>query len=151
MNVERWLDLETIATNRYVARCEANRFCRRRYRAGDRIRHLNADFAFFDAPARANGQTTKCMKNGVPSRRYVEMERNGVQIAPNSPAKERNSAPAMKLEQKAYAAAGQPFNLNSPRQLLKILFDKMGIPTKGLKKLPKAAFPNEAVLEQLAP
>ncbi len=50
-------------------------------------------------------------------------------------------AELMKLEQQAYAAADQPFNLNSPKQLQEILFDKMGIPTKGLKKPPKAAFP----------
>ena len=61
-------------------------------------------------------------------------------------------AELMKLEQEAYAAAGQPFNLNSPKQLQEILFDKMGIPTKGLKKTAKGGIStNEAVLEQLAP
>jgi DNA polymerase-1 len=32
------------------------------------------------------------------------------------------------LEQQAYAAAGQPFNLSSPKQLGEILFGKMGLP-----------------------
>ncbi|MBO7381352.1 MAG: DNA polymerase I, partial [Neisseriaceae bacterium] len=38
------------------------------------------------------------------------------------------------LEEKAYKLAGQPFNLNSPKQLQEILFNKLGIPTKGVKK-----------------
>ncbi|MBH2057539.1 DNA polymerase I [Neisseria meningitidis] len=83
-----------------------------------------------------------------------EMERNGVQI--DRAELDRQSAELgaelMKLEQQAYAAAGQPFNLNSPKQLQEILFDKMGIPTKGLKKTAKGGIStNEAVLEQLAP
>lgn len=60
-------------------------------------------------------------------------------------------AELMKLEQEAYAAAGQPFNLNSPKQLQEILFDKMGILTKGLKTAKGGISTNEAVLEQLAP
>lgn len=55
------------------------------------------------------------------------------------------------LEQQAYAAAGQPFNLNSPKQLQEILFTRMGIPTKGLKKTASGSIStNEQVLEQLA-
>ncbi|MCL6000808.1 DNA polymerase I [Neisseria meningitidis] len=83
-----------------------------------------------------------------------EMERNGVQIdrAELTRQSAELGAELMKLEQQAYAAAGQPFNLNSPKQLQEILFDKMGIPTKGLKKTAKGGIStNEAVLEQLAP
>ena len=83
-----------------------------------------------------------------------EMERNGVQIDRAELARQSTElgAELMKLEQEAYAAAGQPFNLNSPKQLQEILFDKMGIPTKGLKKTAKGGIStNEAVLEQLAP
>ncbi|WP_456091297.1 DNA polymerase I [Neisseria sp.] len=83
-----------------------------------------------------------------------EMERNGVQIdrAELAHQSAELGAELMKLEQEAYAAAGQPFNLNSPKQLQEILFDKMGIPTKGLKKTAKGGIStNEAVLEQLAP
>ncbi len=83
-----------------------------------------------------------------------EMERNGVQIDRAELARQSAElgAELMKLEQQAYAAAGQPFNLNSPKQLQEILFDKMGIPTKGLKKTAKGGIStNEAVLEQLAP
>ncbi len=38
------------------------------------------------------------------------------------------------LEQKAYEIAGQPFNMNSPKQLQTILFEQMGLPV--IKKTP---------------
>jgi DNA polymerase I len=40
----------------------------------------------------------------------------------------------LSLEQKAYAAAGQPFNLGSPKQIQEILFDRQKLPVK--KKTP---------------
>ena len=53
------------------------------------------------------------------------------------------------LEEKAQAVAGQPFNLNSPRQLADILFKQLGLPV--LKKTPKGApSTDEEVLEKLA-
>lgn len=83
-----------------------------------------------------------------------EMERNGVQIDKTELARQSHELGGrlLELEQQAYATAGQPFNLNSPKQLQEILFDKMGIPTKGLKKTASGGVStNEAVLEQLAP
>jgi DNA polymerase-1 len=52
-------------------------------------------------------------------------------------------------EQAAYAAAGGPFNLGSPKQLQEVLYDKLGLPVLG--KTPKGQ-PSTAedVLEQLA-
>ncbi len=53
------------------------------------------------------------------------------------------------LEEKAHAAAGQPFNLNSPKQLAEIFFGWLGLPV--LKKTPKGApSTDEEVLEKLA-
>lgn len=53
------------------------------------------------------------------------------------------------LEQQAYQAAGQAFNLNSPRQLADIFFNQLGLPV--LKKTPKGApSTDEEVLEKLA-
>ncbi len=53
------------------------------------------------------------------------------------------------LEQQAYEAAGQPFNLGSPKQLGEILFDKLGLPVT--KKTPGGApSTSEEVLEELA-
>ncbi|THB64243.1 MAG: DNA polymerase I [Gammaproteobacteria bacterium] len=55
----------------------------------------------------------------------------------------------LELEEKAYQIAGQPFNLDSPKQLQEILFEKQGIPVK--KKTPKGAPSTaEAVLVELA-
>ncbi|MDF7675906.1 DNA polymerase I [Neisseriaceae bacterium ESL0693] len=58
----------------------------------------------------------------------------------------------MQLTHEAEQLAGQPFNLNSPKQLQTILFEQMGIPTTGLKKTASGGIStNEAVLEKLAP
>jgi DNA polymerase-1 len=52
-------------------------------------------------------------------------------------------------EQKAYEAAGQPFNLSSPKQLGEILFEKQKLPVK--KKTPKGhPSTDEDVLAELA-
>jgi DNA polymerase-1 len=52
-------------------------------------------------------------------------------------------------EQKAYEAAGQPFNLSSPKQLGEILFERQKLPVK--KKTPKGQpSTDEDVLAELA-
>lgn len=53
------------------------------------------------------------------------------------------------LEQRAYALAGEEFNLGSPKQLGAILYDKLGMPvlSKTAKGQPSTA---EAVLDELA-
>ncbi|BBH43604.1 DNA polymerase I [Pseudomonas sp. KU43P] len=53
------------------------------------------------------------------------------------------------LEQRAYALAGEEFNLGSPKQLGSILYDKLGMPvlSKTAKGQPSTA---EAVLDELA-
>ncbi|WP_282177205.1 DNA polymerase I [Vibrio nereis] len=54
------------------------------------------------------------------------------------------------LEQKAYEVAEQEFNMNSPKQLQAILFEKMGLPV--VKKTPSGTpSTNEEVLQELAP
>jgi DNA polymerase-1 len=54
-----------------------------------------------------------------------------------------------KLEKEAHDAAGQPFNLGSPKQLQQILFEKLGLPA--IRKTPKGQ-PSTAedVLKELA-
>ena len=55
----------------------------------------------------------------------------------------------MRLEGMAYEAAGQPFNLNSPKQLGEILFNQLGL--KPSKKTPGGApSTNEDALQELA-
>ncbi|MDP5239342.1 DNA polymerase I [Uliginosibacterium sp. 31-16] len=55
----------------------------------------------------------------------------------------------LEIEQQAYEAAGQPFNLNSPKQLGEILFEQLKLPVK--KKTPSGApSTDEEVLAELA-
>jgi DNA polymerase-1 len=55
----------------------------------------------------------------------------------------------LEIEEKAHQAAGQPFNLNSPKQLAEIFFVQQGLPV--IKKTPKGApSTDEEVLEKLA-
>jgi DNA polymerase-1 len=55
----------------------------------------------------------------------------------------------LEIEAKAFEAAGQPFNLNSPKQLGEILFNQIGL--KPRKKTPGGApSTNEDALQELA-
>ena len=157
---ERWLGLETIT---YESLCGkgAKQIGFADVAIGQATEYAaqDADFALrLEAHLRAQmdaKQLEMYEKMELPVAQVLfEMERNGVQIDRTELARQSAElgAELMKLEQEAYAAAGQPFNLNSPKQLQEILFDKMGIPTKGLKKTAKGGIStNEAVLEQLAP
>jgi DNA polymerase-1 len=64
------------------------------------------------------------------------MERNGVLLdVPRLQAQSHALGKEMlAIEQKAYDAAGQPFNLGSPKQIQEILFDRLKLPVK--KKTP---------------
>lgn len=53
------------------------------------------------------------------------------------------------LEQKIYELAGEQFNINSPKQLGELLFDKLGLPSG--KKTKTGYSTNADVLEKLAP
>ena len=49
------------------------------------------------------------------------------------------------------AAGGEPFNLDSPMQLSQVLFERLGLPTKGLKKTQRGYYSTNAkVLDELA-
>ncbi|MDR2240988.1 MAG: DNA polymerase I [Zoogloeaceae bacterium] len=79
------------------------------------------------------------------------MERNGVLI--DAARLERQSQQLglrmLEIEAQAHAAAKQPFNLNSPKQIQEILFEREQLPV--LKKTPSGApSTDEEVLEQLA-
>ncbi|MGB0721757.1 MAG: DNA polymerase I [Gammaproteobacteria bacterium] len=81
----------------------------------------------------------------------ARMERTGVRINPDM-LRDQSSAMAKRMvevEQRAHEVVGQPFNLGSPKQLQKILFEDMGLPV--VKKTPKGQ-PSTAedVLEKLA-
>ena len=85
------------------------------------------------------------------SEALYRIERNGVLIdAPTLAAQSHALGHRiMQLEQDAYAIAGQPFNLASPKQLGEIFFDKLGLPV--IKKTATGArSTDEEVLEKLA-
>ncbi|TSC89771.1 MAG: DNA polymerase I [Parcubacteria group bacterium Gr01-1014_3] len=58
-------------------------------------------------------------------------------------AKELNKEIAT-LEEQIHKAAGLPFNLNSPKQLSEVLFEKLKIDTKGVPKRKTGAFSTDA-------
>ncbi len=54
------------------------------------------------------------------------------------------------LTKKIYKAAGKEFNINSPSQLAEVLFTKLGLPTKGIKKTKNSFSTAAPELEKLA-
>ncbi|MGV7235004.1 MAG: DNA polymerase I, partial [Nitrosomonadaceae bacterium] len=80
-----------------------------------------------------------------------EMESNGVLLDINMlEAQSRELGEKMlSLEEEAFVISGQPFNLNSPKQIQEILFTRLKLPI--VKKTPSGApSTNEDVLQQLA-
>lgn len=88
----------------------------------------------------------------LPTREILfAMERTGIHIDPQLLQEQSHELgqKLLKLEQDAYALAGQPFNLSSPKQLAEILFVQQGLPIK--KKTPGGApSTDEEVLSELA-
>ncbi len=79
------------------------------------------------------------------------MERNGVRVDPDllRTQSRKLSTRMADLEQLAYTAAGQPFNIGSPKQIQAILYDKLKLepPEKTPKGQPSTA---ESALQALA-
>jgi DNA polymerase-1 len=79
------------------------------------------------------------------------IERNGVLIDPAALTRQSHELghKMQMLEGEAHTLAGQPFNLNSPKQLAEILFTQQGLPV--VKKTPSGGpSTDEEVLEMLA-
>lgn len=80
-----------------------------------------------------------------------KMERNGVLIDAERLARQSTGLGQrlLELEQQAYALAGQPFNLNSPKQIGEIFFTQLKLPV--IKKTASGApSTDEEVLQKLA-
>nr|WP_198984381.1 DNA polymerase I [Herbaspirillum sp. ASV7] len=80
-----------------------------------------------------------------------KIERNGVLINPEILGQQSHDLGRrmLEIEQQAYELAGQPFNLNSPKQLGEILFGKLELPV--VKKTASGApSTDEEVLQKLA-
>lgn len=156
---ERWLGLPTVS---YESLCGKGvkqiSFADVPLEAATEYACQDADFALrIETHLRAQMdelQTAMYSDMELPvSQVLFEMERTGVFVDKNELAAQSRDLgrELLQLEQQAYDIAGQPFNLNSPKQLQEILFDKLGIPTKGLKKTASGGIStNEAVLEELA-
>jgi DNA polymerase-1 len=79
------------------------------------------------------------------------VERNGVLIDADLLATQSNELGRrmLEIERQAYELAGQPFNLNSPKQIGEIFFDKLKLPV--VKKTPSGTpSTDEEVLQKLA-
>ena len=79
------------------------------------------------------------------------IERNGVLVDVDQLAAQSRELghKMLEIEQKAYTEAGQPFNLNSPKQIAEIFFERKGMPV--VKKTPSGTpSTDEEVLEKLA-
>ncbi len=81
-----------------------------------------------------------------------KMERNGVAIDTTylNDFSENLTASIADLELKIYAIAGEKFNLNSPRQVGEILFEKLGLKAKGKNKTKTGYSTSAEVLEEIA-
>ena len=83
----------------------------------------------------------------------ARMEENGILIDALFLGKfsERIDADLKKLAEDIYKLAGEEFNINSPKQLSEILFEKLKIETKGLRKTEKGGVVStqESELEKL--
>lgn len=79
-----------------------------------------------------------------------KMEREGIRVDLERLAKmgERFAEEAARLEKICYEAAGQEFNLGSPKQLQKVLFEDLGLPIK--KRTKTGPSTDHSVLEALA-
>ncbi len=81
-----------------------------------------------------------------------EMERVGVSIDTKylDELRESISVDLKRLEEEIYAEAKEPFNINSPKQVGEILFEKMNIHSKGKNKTKTGYSTSAEVLEELA-
>lgn len=80
------------------------------------------------------------------------MERAGVKLDTKFLASmsEEFGEELQEVRSRLIAMAGADFNLNSPKQLAEVLFGKLGIPTKGVKKTKTGFSTDSSVLELLS-
>ena len=81
-----------------------------------------------------------------------KMERKGMQISREKFAKleEEMGAEVGRLEEEIWGLAEVNFNVNSPLQLSEVLFDKLGLPVKGIKKTTRGYSTGAKELAKLA-
>ena len=82
----------------------------------------------------------------------ADIETAGIQVATDALAAQsrRMDADLSELQSQIYTLAGEEFNINSPRQLSAILFEKLALPTRKKTGKTRAASTAADVLEELA-
>ena len=80
-----------------------------------------------------------------------KMEKRGMLISREhfKTLKEEYEKQVREIEQKIYSLSGMEFNINSPLQLSAVLFEKLGLPTKGIKKATRGYSTGAKELEKL--
>ena len=80
-----------------------------------------------------------------------KMEKAGVEICPEIFAKmsEEFAGEISKIEKEIFEIAGREFNVSSPLQLSKVLFEDLSLPTKGIKKLKNGFSTGQKELDKL--
>ena len=80
-----------------------------------------------------------------------KMEKAGVEICPEIFAKMsvEFASEISKIEKEIFEIAGQEFNVASPLQLSKVLFEDLGLPTKGIKKSKNGFSTGQKELDKL--
>ena len=80
-----------------------------------------------------------------------KMEKAGVEICPEIFAKmsEEFAGEISKIEKEIFEIAGREFNVASPLQLSKVLFEDLGLPTKGIKKSKNGFSTGQKELDKL--
>ena len=80
-----------------------------------------------------------------------KMERAGIAIDPGrfEALSAEFSTELRKIEQSIFELVGHEFNINSPIQLSQILFEELGLPTKGIKKTSRGYSTGQKELDKL--
>ncbi len=80
-----------------------------------------------------------------------KMEKSGIKISREYFSKmlDEYQAYVKKLEQEIYELSGEEFNVNSPMQLAQVLFEKLLLPTKGIKKTSRGYSTGAKELDKL--
>jgi DNA polymerase-1 len=82
----------------------------------------------------------------------VDIERTGILVATDALAEQsrRMDSQLTELQSQIFSLAGEEFNINSPRQLSTILFEKLALPTRKKTGKTRAASTSADVLTELA-
>ena len=133
------LNLQTPEQNRERAMEEADLALQLHAILTPQLKEKQQEKVFFDIEAKL-----------VPA--LVEMEYEGIRVDANALAEfgEQLAREILKSEKEIYDLAGGEFNLNSPKQLGEILFDRLKLAEKAKKTKTGQYATNEQVLQELA-